>query len=188
MSGILTLSQAVVILPCQRIERGMMHVRARDNNRERGINSMIDCHLHSVYSQHGSGSLREMAVRASDIGIEEIGFSEHLPHPPNFDNAFAGAAMKARDLEPYLEEAVNLRDYPPPGVKVRVGLEIDYLPGFEEWTGMMLEDLDLDFVIGSVHYIGGRCFDYCPDEFTKALNAYPERLPAATRWPSFPSS
>lgn len=47
------------------------------------------------------------------------------------------------------------------GLPVRCGLEVDYVPGADEATGRLLEGLPLDFVIGSLHWLGDWGFDTC---------------------------
>jgi histidinol-phosphatase (PHP family) len=49
---------------------------------------------------------------------------------------------------------------------IKLGVEADYLPGFESQTRKMLEDYPYDFVIGSVHFIDRWAFDD-PEEKVK---------------------
>lgn len=137
---------------------------------------MIDYHIHTVYSRHGSGGLRETAAAAVEAGIREIGFSEHLPHPPGQVTDYENSAMRAGDLIPYLNGVEEIRNNPPGDLVIRTGLEADYFPGHEAWAEKALASLDLDYIIGSVHFMGRKSFDYGPERFTRILDAHPGRL------------
>lgn len=64
-------------------------------------------------------------------------------------------------------------DYPE--LKVRVGLEVDYQEGKEENIAKMLRSFPFDYVIGSVHQIGGWFFDY-PEEEAAHLKRDSDKL------------
>lgn len=59
-------------------------------------------------------------------------------------------------IEPYLEA---VRKAQQAGHPVSLGLEADYFPGGEEELGELLARYDLDYVIGSVHFLDGWGFD-----------------------------
>jgi len=42
----------------------------------------VDYHVHSNFSCDGKSTLFEMSQRAIDLGIEEIGFSDHMDFEP----------------------------------------------------------------------------------------------------------
>ena len=42
----------------------------------------VDYHIHSTFSHDGHSSLFQMCQKAVDLGIEEIGFSEHMDFEP----------------------------------------------------------------------------------------------------------
>jgi histidinol-phosphatase (PHP family) len=92
---------------------------------------------------------------AADRGIEEIGVSEHVyrfrqalevwDHPFWIENA-------RDDLDAY-------RDFVST-TPLRLGLEMDYVPGREDQTANLLDAAGFDYVIGSVHFIGDRAVDH----------------------------
>ncbi len=106
---------------------------------------MLDLHVHLI--GHQDRQADETAVRgflqvAIEKGLVEIGFADH--------DLYFGEL----DL-PLLREVG--KSYP--GLKVRVGLEVDYRPGEEEKIQGVLERFPFDYVIGSVHEIEGWAFD-----------------------------
>jgi histidinol-phosphatase (PHP family) len=52
---------------------------------------------------------------------------------------------------------------------IKVGIEADYIPGFEAKTRAILEAYPYDFVIGSIHFIDNWAFDD-PDQHVKWKN------------------
>jgi histidinol-phosphatase (PHP family) len=43
---------------------------------------------------------------------------------------------------------------------LRLGLEVDFVPGAEDRTANLLDSHDLDYVLGSVHFVGDRAVDH----------------------------
>jgi histidinol-phosphatase (PHP family) len=56
------------------------------------------------------------------------------------------------DLEPYIDAIVQARER---GLPVKLGLEVDYVPGRENETRELLAPYPWDYLLGSVHYIDG---------------------------------
>ena len=91
-------------------------------------------------------------------GLKEIGFSEHL----TLFRESLDWSMDASDVEPYLKHINNLgRNVT--GIKVRKGLEVDFLPGKEKEIWSLLKKTKLDYAIGSVHYLGDSSVDTGPE-------------------------
>jgi len=83
------------------------------------------------------------------MSLEEIGFSDHAPMPKDgFDNW----RMLDRDLEGYVR-MVEVARQEHPDLVIRLALEIDYLPGYEDWIRDLARRHPWDYLIGSVHYV-----------------------------------
>jgi histidinol-phosphatase (PHP family) len=62
--------------------------------------------------------------------------------------------MSIEDLPRYLEMVEEARVHGETvGVVVRLGLEVDYLPGHDPWIGELTKMASWDYLIGSVHYL-----------------------------------
>ena len=93
-------------------------------------------------------------------GISELGFAEHVhrfrealdvwQHPFWVENAVDG-------LDDYVEFLLRMRDA---GHGLKIGLELDYVPGREAELAALVEGRPFDFVIGSVHFIADRAVDH----------------------------
>jgi histidinol-phosphatase (PHP family) len=111
---------------------------------------------------------------ARERGIGELGFSEHVyrfrqaldvwQHPFWQENA-------TDDLDEYCDFVARMRSN---GHAVKLGLEVDYLPGREEAIAKLLEGRPWDYVIGSVHFIAQGAVDH--DGYDAWEASPPERV------------
>jgi histidinol-phosphatase (PHP family) len=108
-----------------------------------------DYHMHTPLCRHATGEPAEYAKRALAIGLTEIGFSDHSPMPrDDFDNW----RMFDRQLDEYVAKVRQAqKDFPQ--LTIRLALEVDYLPGHEEWIRKLAARHPWDYFIGSVHYV-----------------------------------
>jgi histidinol-phosphatase (PHP family) len=90
-----------------------------------------------------------LAAQAVRLGLPEIGFADHAPMPrDDFDNW----RMRAADLDQYIARVERARrDHP--NLVIKLGLEVDYLPGCEDWVRDLAKRHPWDYFIGSVHYV-----------------------------------
>jgi histidinol-phosphatase (PHP family) len=87
------------------------------------------------------------------------------------------------DLESYADAIAQARAR---GLPVKLGLEVDYVPGHEEETRALLAPYPWDYLLGSVHFIDGLAVDGEPrlhDELgvEGAWRCYFDRLADAAR-------
>lgn len=108
-----------------------------------------DLHMHTPLCRHAVGEPVEYARHAQEIGLTEIGFSDHSPMPQDdFDNW----RMFDRQLDEYVAK-VRLAQREFPQLTIRLALEVDYLPGQEDWIRQLARRHPWDYFIGSVHYV-----------------------------------
>jgi histidinol-phosphatase (PHP family) len=108
-----------------------------------------DYHMHTPLCRHAVGEPRELAAQAVALGLNEIGFSDHSPMP---QDDFDEWRMRASDLEHYAA-AVQATRQSFPQLTVKFGLEVDYIPGYENWIRDLAGRYAWDYFIGSVHYV-----------------------------------
>ena len=108
-----------------------------------------DYHMHTPLCRHAAGEPVEYAARAVAAGLTEIGFSDHSPmRRDDFDNW----RMFASQLDEYVEKVRRAqREFPQ--LTIKLALEVDYLPGHEEWIRELAARHPWDYFIGSVHYV-----------------------------------
>ena len=121
---------------------------------------LADYHTHTRRCGHASGELREFIEAAIARGLDEIGLSDHL-WLYFVDAAYRDPtyAMREDEFATHFEEMVSLRAEYEGRIRVRVGVEADYVEGSEEVLRSILGTYDLDYVLGSVHFVDGWCID-----------------------------
>lgn len=118
----------------------------------------VDYHLHTSLCGHASGGIDAYLEQAAGKEIKEVGFSDHLPLyflPPG--NTIPDYAMSEEELPLYVKMVQScVGKYP---LNVRLGIEVDYVPGFEKKLAQTLASHPFDYITGSVHFIDGWGFD-----------------------------
>ena len=109
---------------------------------------LTDYHTHTPLCQHAEGNPVDYARHAQAIGLAEIGLSDHNPMRDHFDDW----RMLYSQFPHYLELVEEARAALP-GFPVRLGLEVDFLDGGDDWLNETTAMADWDYLIGSVHYI-----------------------------------
>lgn len=108
-----------------------------------------DYHMHTPLCRHATGQPAEYAARAVAVGLTEIGFSDHSPmRRDDFDNW----RMRFDQLDEYVESVRRVQK-DCAGLVIKLALEVDYLPGHEEWIRELAARHPWDYLIGSVHYV-----------------------------------
>ncbi|MGM9866031.1 MAG: histidinol-phosphatase HisJ family protein [Muribaculaceae bacterium] len=134
--------------------------------------SRYNLHSHTQFCD-GRGTMDQFARAAADAGILHYGFTPHSPVP--FDTP---CNMKADDVPAYLAEVERIRKKYDT-VQFYAGMEIDYLgpdwgPAHPYFAG-----LDLDYSIGSVHFLPAKSdpsrfidVDGRPERFVQYMHEY----------------
>ena len=110
----------------------------------------IDYQVHSFRSHDGLASLADQCARAVEIGLDEIGFSEHKDFDPN------DPLVSYFDYGRYMAEIEAARTEYGARLKIRAGVEIDYQKRFEAEIAEFLAAHRFDFVLTSVHFVDGK--------------------------------
>ncbi len=133
-----------------------------------------DGHIHTIYCPHGSkDSLNQYVERAIECGFTDITFTEHAPLPKNFIDPAPerDSAMDWIDLESYFKDVELAKKQYKSSIRIRTGLEVDFIEGFEQDTTNLLNEYGphLDDSILSVHFLRHAdryyCVDFSEDEF-----------------------
>jgi len=116
---------------------------------------MIDYHIHTGYSfdVEKDAQLSDYCRIAKEKNISEIAAVNHfviiLTKPDYY--------MSIEQIPSYFEASKRAQeDF---GLKIKVGLEVDYFQGKENETEKILDDHHFDIILGSVHRIDGILID-----------------------------
>jgi histidinol-phosphatase (PHP family) len=127
---------------------------------------IVDYHMHLRSPDESLDHTVEAVERFVEVadrrGVDEIGFTEHVYYFEETRSLWSVPYHVERcryRLEPYVDAVVEAkgRDHP-----VKLGIEVDFVPGCEDETRELLAPYPWDFVLGSVHFIGQAGIDGAP--------------------------
>ncbi len=124
------------------------------------MRELIDCHVHTELSGHGSGTVAQAVGAAVFMGLSGLVLTEHLPLPRGLDPAHH-ISMPMDRLSSYASE-VREWSTRARGMQVVVGAEADWIPGREEETAeirLAAAKAGVSVLVGSVHFLDGWAFD-----------------------------
>ncbi|MDR2638354.1 MAG: histidinol-phosphatase [Helicobacteraceae bacterium] len=111
----------------------------------------IDLHNHTPRCHHAEGDMEAFVTEAIAQGIEVFGFSDHAPL--RWDE---GYRMGADEMDGYESEFAALKAKYAGKIALLLGYEADYLP---TKTIDEVYSRKVDYLIGSVHFLGEWGFD-----------------------------
>ncbi|HEU4942087.1 MAG TPA: histidinol-phosphatase [Gaiellaceae bacterium] len=127
---------------------------------------IVDYHMHlrapDESLDHTVEAVERFVELAAERGLHEIGFSEHVYYFTQTRSLWTVPYHVERcryDIEPYVEAVTEAKRQ---GMPVKLGIEVDYVPGREEETGALLGPYPWDYVLGSIHFVGDAGIDGTP--------------------------
>lgn len=113
----------------------------------------VDYHLHTSRCCHACGTPRQYLLEAEAKGLSEIGFADHFPLGLFGVTECEPVTMQPEELDDYIGDVAALQKTAT--IPVRLGVEVDYLPGKERETAKLLARYPFDYTIGSIHFLDG---------------------------------
>ena len=108
-----------------------------------------DYHMHTPLCRHATGEPTELAAQALKVGLTEIGFSEHQPM---IRDDYDDWHIRQDELDEYVRRVEQARREHP-NLTIKLALEMDFIPGQEDWIRELAARHPWDYLIGSVHYV-----------------------------------
>jgi len=112
---------------------------------------IVDLHNHTTLCNHAEGTIDEYIVQAIKNGTKIFGFSEHAPM--NFDPKYRISFEQMKEYESSILEA---KEKYKDKIEILLAYEVDYLEGYMDEKVL---NADVDYLIGSVHFIDKWGFD-----------------------------
>jgi histidinol-phosphatase (PHP family) len=137
-----------------------------------------DGHTHTELCPHGSREATEDLVRrAIELGFLSYSLTEHPPLPQGFEDPAPdkSCGMVPEDLQHYFELGERLKKTFSSRIELKVGLEIDFIPDFQQSTRELLDTYAsvLEDSLFSIHFLEGkggwRCVDHSAEDFEDGL-------------------
>jgi len=147
-----------------------------------GKNAVRKISLHGghsgQYCDHARDTLAEIVAAYHDANFECVGLTEHMPP---FDDAWlypdeTGLGRTAKWMQArfanYVVEARRLQHEYKSRMLILVGMESEWYPGCGEWIASLRETHGLDYVVGSVHHVGGECIDFSKQDYERIAERF----------------
>lgn len=120
---------------------------------------------------HAENSLEEIIQTYIGKGFKTIGITEHMPMPADEflypDEISLG--LTARDLSDrfslYFEELNRLQQVYKKKIRIYKGFETEAVTGAIDLAGRLIRKYRPDYIVGSVHHVQDRCFDYSKENY-----------------------
>ena len=111
----------------------------------------VDLHNHTVLCNHATGTTKEYIQKAINEKIKYFGFSDHAPM--NFDKKYR---MSFSQMSEYEKEILHVKEIYKDKIHILLAYEVDFLEGYIDKRVLKA---DVDYLIGSVHFINKWGFD-----------------------------
>lgn len=115
---------------------------------------LFDYHTHNRRCGHAAGEIADYVEAAKLLGLGELGISDHAPTLfREGDDPAPGTTMAKSEIGDYVSETLALKERYAGQVNVKLGIEADFVEGFEEAYAQLLAAHPFDYVLGSVHWV-----------------------------------
>ncbi|MBB5033550.1 histidinol-phosphatase [Prosthecobacter vanneervenii] len=108
-----------------------------------------DSHMHTPLCKHAWGEPEEYAEQALKAGLKGIIFTCHCPMPNGF---WPTVRMSESEFDTYLGLVQRAADTFKGRLDVRLGIESEYFPGYEDYISKLHQRADFHYVLGAVHW------------------------------------
>lgn len=111
----------------------------------------FDSHMHTPLCKHAFGEPEEYAEQALTRGLKGIIFTCHSPMPNGF---WPQVRMAMEEFGDYVALVERARKAYEGRLEIRLGIESDFFPGYEDWIRELHAMADFHYCLGSVHWQG----------------------------------
>ncbi len=140
------------------------------------MDSFLKCnyHTHTMRCKHAQNTEREYVEAATRMGIEVLGFADHIPCP--FRTGYVSPIRMGMDeAEGYVKTIRALAKEYEGQIRLLVGFEAEYMPEFYEEQMALFRDLKMDYMIMGQHWIASEekeMYEGVPMEDGERLRRY----------------
>ena len=105
-------------------------------------------HSHTFRCGHAFGTDEEYVIKAIELGIKRLGFSDHVILPTGYNQPRIRGSYEV--FEDYLESVRFLKEKYKNSIDIKVGFEAEYYPEMEDYYRWLLKE-KIDFLILGQH-------------------------------------
>ncbi len=112
---------------------------------------IVDLHNHTPLCNHAEGEIFKYVEKAIESGTKYFGFSDHAPM--DFDPKYR---MSFTQMQGYEKAVLEAKEKYKDSIEILLAYEVDFLEGHMDKRVL---NADVDYLIGSVHFIDEWGFD-----------------------------
>ena len=129
------------------------------------------------FCSHAQNSLEEIITAYIAHGFSWVGITEHAP---GISQELLYADQQALGLTPesllarfarYMEECRRLQAKYASQIRIFAAMETETYSGYQSFIPYLTEQFQPDYLVGSVHFVGDRNFDYSQEKYDEAASA-----------------
>lgn len=115
-------------------------------------------HTHTSRCGHATGEDREYVEKAIELGLSELGITEHAPMPFPVDlpeenlTRLLNMRMKMHETDGYFESFLSLREEYKNDIKLHIGFEVEYFECCFDSFIDYIKDYPVDYIILGQHF------------------------------------
>ena len=123
---------------------------------------------------HASNTLEEVIKAYIDAGYTWVGITEHMPPPTDefryLDEAEANISANKlqQQFSEYFAECRALKEKYKDQIEIYTSFETEMYEGAVDYIRTLVEATKPDYLVGSVHHVGGIGIDYSPELYQQA--------------------
>lgn len=109
-------------------------------------------HTHTARCKHAIGEDRAYVEAAIAVGIQELGFSDHIPIPVD-DERMNSIRMLPSEVDDYMDSILSLKREYQNDISIKVGFEGEYYAPMFQGQMELLEQYPYDYLILGQHFL-----------------------------------
>ena len=127
------------------------------------------------FCSHASDSLEDIIRRYIELQFPWVGITEHCPpgndkliYPEEKQEGLTSEKLLQR-FKKYIRECRRLQKKYGREIRIFVGMEIETCTGYEKFVPWLINKVQPDYIVGSVHFVEDIGFDYSKKEYIRAI-------------------
>ena len=129
------------------------------------------------FCHHARDTLEQVVQAYVAAGFSWVGITEHMPplddsrrYPDEAASALSASSMQQR-FTTYFDECRRLQQQYAGQIRIFTAFETENYPGSVSFIQQLVADTKPDYIVGSLHHVGGICIDYDAEQYRRAVQA-----------------
>lgn len=129
------------------------------------------------YCDHASDTLKEVLEQYVTLGFSWVGITEHTPAistellDPGQRKLGLTPEILLQSFRSYMSECKKLQREQAGKLQIYAAMEIETYSGYEKFVPYLVEELQPDYFVGSVHFVDDISIDYSKKTYARAVDS-----------------